>query len=116
MVRAVNERLQTLGPSFIEIGLILTSKLTGTKNEYSPRWEVSRVRNEPPMAEWCNGSISESLSDDPSSSLGAASAAMPCRVVMSLLNLHKRYHGFSHFKLPPTEYVGLWNRHIRYVA
>jgi len=41
---------------------------------------------------------------------------MPCRVVMSLLNLHKRYHGFSHFKLPPTEYVGLWNRHIRYVA
>lgn len=31
MVRAVNERLQTLGPSFIEIGLILTPKLTGTK-------------------------------------------------------------------------------------
>lgn len=52
------------------------------------------------MAEWCNGSISESLSDDPSSSLGAASATMSCRVVMSLLNLHKRYHGFSHFKLP----------------
>lgn len=92
MVRAVNERLQTLGPSFIEIGLILTSKLTGTENEYSPRWEVSRVRNEPPMAEWCNGSISESLSDDPSSSLGAASAVMPRRV-HSLIKSMRALHG-----------------------
>ena len=56
----------------------------------------ARIEIEPPMAEWCNGSISESLSDDPSSSLGAASTAMSCRVhtlVKSMRALHGVFVG-----------------------
>lgn len=57
----------------------------------------ARIEIKPPMAEWCNGSISESLSDDPSSSLGAAIRAVISRqtvtsVITDFLTLNYHWH------------------------